>query len=97
MTPDELVEKVARAMWMADVEPYDPADRIPFEQAPEGAQAYCRAEARAAIALALEEAAKEIERQAAIAFDVDQCSHWEKERMLTCAAAIRALIPKERA
>ena len=55
---DDLVERVARAMWMADVEPYDPSDRIPFEQAPEGAQAYCRAEARAAIAVVLEEAAK---------------------------------------
>jgi hypothetical protein len=65
-TTPEQIEAVARAMWMADVEPYDPADRIPFEEAPETARAYCLAEAIAAInamrpfirAEALEEAAK---------------------------------------
>jgi hypothetical protein len=48
-TTPEQIEAVARAMWMADVEPYDPADRIPFEEAPETARAYCLAEALAAI------------------------------------------------
>lgn len=79
---DDLVERVAQAMWMADVEPYDPTNRIPFEQAPESAQAYCRAEARAAIALALEEAAKL----------ADENKHFFGFQV---AAAIRALIHKE--
>jgi len=78
---DDLVERVAKAMWMADIEPYDAADRIPLEQAPETAQAYCRAEARAAIALALEEAAKVVE-----------IGYFSGEH---AAAAIRAMIPKE--
>ena len=88
---DDLVERVAQAMWMADVEPYDPADRIPFEQAPEGAQAYCRAEARAAIAVVLEEAARVAENM----------PHWTDNgpplgKMPTgrndIAAAIRAMV-----
>jgi hypothetical protein len=69
-TTPEQIEAVARAMWMADVEPYDPADRIPFEEAPETARAYCLAEAIAAIDAmrpfirdeVLEEAANIIER-----------------------------------
>lgn len=95
MTPDErraaLVEKVARAMWLADLEPYDPADRIPFDEAPEVARAYCLVEATAALTVALEEAAK-------VAADPNTLTEGDGYRSrfnqgARIAAAIRALIP----
>ena len=85
---DDLVERVARAMWMADPEPYDPSDRRPFEEADWEAQRNYRAEARAALAVALEEAAKVCERR----FMGDH--NREDMEARRCAAAIRALIPK---
>ena len=53
-----LRERVAEAMWMADPDPYDPADRRPFSEADWEARRNYLAEADAAIALVLEEAAK---------------------------------------
>lgn len=83
MNRDELREKVARAMWMADVEPYDPADRIPLEDAMESARAYVYAEADAAIDIVLEEAAR--------VADAMPLSHNAAETALEITAAIRAL------
>lgn len=55
---NDLRERVAEAMWMADPDPYDPADRRPFSEADWEARRNYLAEADAAIALVLEEAAK---------------------------------------
>ena len=93
-----LLEKVARAMWLADLEPYDPADRIPFDEAPEVARAYCLVEATAALTVALEEAAKVAESHGWMA-DVEWWLKATKKEVSAkaaqeaAAAAIRALIP----
>jgi hypothetical protein len=76
---EALREKVARAMWMADIEPYDPANRIPFEEAMGSARAYVYAEADAAIDIVLEEAARMIE------------TRWQHGTGDHQAAAIRAM------
>ena len=88
----ELRERVAEAMWMADVEPYDPSNRIPFKEAPESAQTYVYAEADAAIALVLEEAAKVAEDCAPASQDTFSTELAERCDMV--AAAIRALKEK---
>ena len=97
---DDLAERVADAIWMADAEPVDPSERIPFAEAWESQKAQCRAEARAALAVALEEAAK--------VCDGIEDAEWKKWKQHAdmmaqgascgaseCAAAIRALIKKE--
>jgi hypothetical protein len=48
---DELVEKMARAMWMADW-PHPVEERVPFEDTSWENQQYYRAEARAALSVA---------------------------------------------
>lgn len=104
MTADKraaLVEKVAEAMWMADPDPYDPASRIPFSKAPAQSQRYCRAEASAALDIALEEAAK-VAAQMSDQWDTEwreglKCSqHLEgmSDGAHSVAEAIRALMSK---
>lgn len=84
---DTLRERVAEAMWMADPDPYDPADRRPFAEADWEARRNYLAEADAAIALVLEEAAKEAE--CVVAYGTSQAVMREN-----IAAAIRALKEK---
>lgn len=81
----DLRERVAEAMWMADPDTYDPADRRPFSEADWEARRNYLAEADAAIALVLEEAAKVCDRR----YMGD--NNREDMEARRCAAAIRAL------
>lgn len=93
---DELVEKVAEAIWMADAEPIGPEDRIPWNVINGFMKEQCYAEARAALRVALEEAAKVAERTSGT---VRQGNIAEvlyiPPSAKDAAAAIRALIPKD--
>jgi hypothetical protein len=85
MVHDDLVEKVARAIWMADIEPYEPGDRIPFEEAEETARAYCLAEARAALSVARQSIREEC---AEVCDKMHELGH---DNCKAAAAAIRAM------
>ena len=89
MTREELREKVAEAMWMADPDEYDPADRRLFSEADWEARRNYLAEADAAIALVLEEAAKVAESNAPACQDMEGTAIAERCDLI--AAAIRAL------
>jgi hypothetical protein len=90
-TTPEQIEAVALAMWMADVEPYDPADRIPFEEAPETARAYCLAEAIAAINAMRPLIRAEVLEEAEAICREKQSKNKDAQ---SCADAIRALKEK---
>jgi len=99
MTPDELVERVAKAMWMAC--DWGPMLK-PYEEVREADKRVIRMEARAAIAVALEEAAKvcdEIETAEHRKWKqyADMMAQGASDGAGDCAAAIRALIKKESA
>ena len=91
----DLRKRVAEAMWMADPDPYDPADRRPFSEADWEARRNYLAEADAAIVLVLEEAAKVADAAERLANE--DAKYWDVDAGLRCqdiAAAIRALKEK---
>ena len=94
----DLRKRVAEAMWMADPDPYDTADRRPFSEADWEARRNYLAEADAAIALVLEEAAKVAEENAASldypSVYMEGPSRRAKMKVAGIAAAIRALKEK---
>lgn len=94
----DLVERVARAMWMADPDPYDPSERRPFEEIEETTKREIRAEAIAAISVVLEEAAQVAEAGHAIDFKRDS-SEYAAGYWNSCddiAAAIRDILRAEK-
>lgn len=81
MTPDELLEKVARAICADDYE----GDTEVFDLKNNGIRDVYRMNARAAITVALEQAARLVDES-------DSLSAGEAMRRYNLAAAIRALI-----
>jgi len=71
----DLRERVARAIWMADVEPLEKGDCIPFEDTYGTLRAQVFAEADAAIALVLEEAARVAEKWDTMRVEKDGTIH----------------------
>lgn len=82
-----LREKVARAIWMADVEPLEEGDCIPLADASETLRAQVYAEADAAIAIIRGET---LEEAARVAEDCSVALNGTYEA-IHIAAAIRAL------
>jgi len=89
---EALRERVAKAMWLADFEPYDPADRIPFAEANETSRLYCLAEADAAIAICFEEAEQMTRPPAHMLGSTDSYANGYRAACDEIAAALRAYV-----